>query len=473
MTGQTLAALEARLNDDLDHLNFFGKDWVPPRRVGNREVLDVAVIGGGMCGLVTSLALLKQGIRNHRVFDMAPKGLEGPWRTIARMETLRSPKTLTGPAFGLPALTFRAWYEATRGQAAWEELFRIDRGDWMDYLIWYREVMGLPVENLVRMTGLSQGPEGLIEVHLDRGGQTESVLARRLVLANGRDGLGGNYLPPVARSVDARFVAHSADVIDFAPLRGKNVAVIGGGASAMDNAGTALEEGAARVDLFIRRPAIPRINKGMGVSSPGLVHGFIDLPPGIKWDIQSYIERCQTPPPRNSTLRVSRHPNAYFHTGSPINSLREVDGRVIVTTPKGEYPVDFLIFATGFWVDFSQRPELAAIAPHIRLWQDGLAEEDRRGESLARSPDLGPAFEFREKVPGACPMLSRIHCFNFPALLSHGKLSGDIPAVSEGADRLVRGITASLFVEDAEAHFETLKAYDTPELLGDEWTEAD
>lgn len=69
-------------------------------------------------------------------------------------------------------------------------------------------------------------------------------------------------------------------------------------------------------------------------------------------------------------------------------------------------------------------------------------------------------------------MLSRIHCFNDAAVLSHGKISGDIPAVSAGADRLMRGIASALFVADREAHFEGLKAYAKPELLGDEWVDS-
>jgi cation diffusion facilitator CzcD-associated flavoprotein CzcO len=94
----------------------------------------------------------------------------------------------------------------------------------------------------------------------------------------------------------------------------------------------------------------------------------------------------------------------------------------------------------------------------------------RNGE-LEASPDLGDAFEFLETEPGACPALAKIHCFNFPATLSHGKLTGDIPAVSEGADRLARGIVRALFVEDRERHFENLQAFDTPELVGDEWAD--
>jgi len=92
--------------------------------------------------------------------------------------------------------------------------------------------------------------------------------------------------------------------------------------------------------------------------------------------------------------------------------------------------------------------------------------------NLLESPDLGPAFEFRERVPGTCPMLAQIHCFNDAAMLTHGKVSGDIPAVSAGAERLARGITAALFASDVDTHFANLVAYDIPELQGDEWTDS-
>ena len=91
---------------------------------------------------------------------------------------------------------------------------------------------------------------------------------------------------------------------------------------------------------------------------------------------------------------------------------------------------------------------------------------------LVDSPYLGESFEFQEKEPCTCPILSRIHCFNDAAMLSHGKLSGDIPAVSAGADRLMRGIAASLFNADREKQFEALQNFATPELEGDEWTDS-
>jgi hypothetical protein len=52
-------------------------------------------------------------------------------------------------------------------------------------------------------------------------------------------------------------------------------------------------------------------------------------------------------------------------------------------------------------------------------------------------------------------------------------VSGDIPAISEGAQWLARGVAAGLFVADVEKHWAALQAYAKPELLGDEWTDAD
>ena len=94
----------------------------------------------------------------------------------------------------------------------------------------------------------------------------------------------------------------------------------------------------------------------------------------------------------------------------------------------------------------------------------------RKTPSSPTSPDLGPLFEFQEKTPGACPGLDRVHCFCYPAALSHGAATGDIPQISDGAQRLARGLAARLLSEDVDRHFAAMQRYDEPELFGDEWT---
>lgn len=467
-----LAALEAQLAQDLEFLELPARPWVPERRHDGVPVRDVVIIGAGMCGLAATARLVLNGITNVVTYDAAPAGLEGPWVTFARMQTLRSPKTLTGPSLGLPQLTFRAWFTAQWGSQAWQSLDKIPRGQWMDYLIWYRRILALPVRNNVRMTGITPVND-LIAIDIE-GAETGRVLTRHLVLATGLSGLGGCAVPDFLGGVDRAFWAHSADDIDFDVLKGKRVAVIGGSASAMDNAATALEAGAGSVDILIRRKEMPRINKLTGIGSPGTVHGIHHLPDGWKWKFFDYTATVQTPPPRSSTLRVSRHSNARFLLDCSIIAAREDGGSLVAETTQGPMRYDFLIAATGFSNDFSNRPEFAAIAPFIRTWSDGRYTPDMGAPwtALLEAPDLGANFEFRERVPGSCPMLAHIHCFNSAARLTHGSVSGDIPAVSAGAERLVRGITASLFSEDVETHFASLIAYDIPELQGDEWIDA-
>ena len=120
---------------------------LPHEGPNGKPMLDVLVMGGGMLGQTAVFALRRDGISNIRCVDRSPKGREGPWRTFARMDILRSPKHLTGPDLGIPSLTFRAWYEAQHGAEGWAQLYKVGRIDWRDYLIWVRETVGIDVEN--------------------------------------------------------------------------------------------------------------------------------------------------------------------------------------------------------------------------------------------------------------------------------------------------------------------------------------
>ena len=471
-----LAALEQRLQQDLLWLGLPAKAWVPASTRDGQPVLDVAIVGGGMAGLALCASLTQLGLRAP-IFDQAPAGFEGPWATTARMETLRSPKELTGPALSLPALTFRAWFESQFGLDAWQALDKIPRLQWMEYLRWYRRALGLDVRNGQRVQAVRPRADGVVQLDLvDEAGAAApyAVLARHVVLATGRDGLGGPWVPDWVQQLPRARWDHSSHVWDGAKLRGLRVAVVGGGASAMDAAATALEAGAARVDLLIRRRELPRINKGKGAGSPGMSHGFATLPDDWKWRLRHYLNVQQVPPPQGSTLRVSRHANAFFHLGAgALGACVQADGTLRVDTAKGPLAADHLILCTGFRTDWAQRPEFATLQPHVRLWQDRFtAPAGEDDAELAESPDLGPLFEFQQKTPGSCPGLERVHCYNYAAALSQGAGAGDIPQITDGAQRLARGLAAQLLAEDMPAHFEAMQRYAEPELQGHEWTEA-
>lgn len=461
-----LDALQARVLVDRECLCVPGKSWVPKRD----GISDVVIIGGGMCGMVAWQALTSSGIDNLRVLDRNPAGREGPWLNYARMETLRSPKTLTGPAFGQGPLTFQAWYRAQFGFAAWDALDKIPRPMWMEYLTWYRKALSIPVENGVAVTQVE--PEGdLIRLHVT-GAEDATILTRKLVFATGRDGTGDKNIPGFVSNLPDHLWAHSADDIDFNGLKGKRVAVVGIGASAVDNAAEALEHGAAEVRHLIRRKEMPTVNKMMGIGSFGFTAGFADMPDEWRWRFMRYSFETQTPSPRGSTLRVSRHKNAHFHFGKGVATTEEVNGKVRIGFTDGTtFDTEFLILGTGFTVDPMARVEFGEAAGDIQLWQDVYTppKGEERGD-LGRFPYLNTDFTFREKAPGQAPWLNNIYCFNYGATASLGKVSGDIPGVSEGAGWLARAVASKLYSEDVMLHWQAFQEYETPELQGDEWT---
>ena len=462
---QGLTALEERLREDLNFLCFPGKSWIPKQG----GVSDVVIIGGGMCGMLAWLAFSTGGIQNIRILDRADNGLEGPWLSYARMETLRSPKFLTGPAFGYGSLTFQAWFRAQFGTEAWEELDKIPRTMWMDYLLWYRKALDIPIENGVSVDLVE--PEGdLLRLSVS-GAETDPILTRKLVFATGRDGTGGPNIPEFIRDLPRHLWAHSADEIDFASLHGKRVAVIGVGASAVDNSAEAMEHGAAEVRHLIRREKMPTINKMMGIGSFGFTAGYPALPDEWRWRFMQYSFTTQTPSPRGSTLRVSRHPNTYFHFGKATTRIEQSgDGAVAYFDDGSFYEADFVILGTGFVIDPLARTEFGDTADKIQLWQDVYSPPvGEESGDLGRFPYLNPDFTFREKHPGTAPWLSSIYCFNYGASASLGKVSGDIPGISDGAAWLSRAVAASLYCEDVDAHWKEMQDYNTPELLGDEW----
>lgn len=461
-----LHRLEAEVRRDFLRLNHPVANWVlPADGPDGRPVLDVLVAGAGMCGQTAAFALLREGIANIRVIDRAPRGQEGPWGTFARMETLRSPKHLTGPDLGIPSLTFRAWWEAQYGEAGWESLYKIPRLDWLRYLLWVRDTAGIPVENETSLERLS--PAGhLIRAEIVGPAGRETIFARKVVLAFGRDSTTARRMPAYAAGISRERLFHSSDEIDFARFRDGRMAVLGASASAVDNAASALEAGVPEVTLFVRRRHFPQVNKSKWASFPGFIRAYAGLPDAERWAFYSYILGEGTPPPHESVLRCARHPGFRIRFGEGWTGIAEREGGLDILTAKGRYPVEAAVIAIGFEVDLLERPELAPFRDHILLWRDRIpAAEAARHADLARFPYLGPAMEFLEREPGAMPALARLHVFNWANTMSHGAVGGDIPGLGIGATRLAHGILRGLFAEEAGRHFARMREAEDDELL--------
>ncbi|WP_420405082.1 NAD(P)-binding domain-containing protein [Nisaea sp.] len=465
-----LDALEARVRDDLRAISYPDGNWVPERRARDgRPVLDVLVIGGGQGGLAIAHALKRARIERVRIVDRAPEGREGPWMTYARMPTLRSPKEVNGPDLDIPSLSFYAWFIAQHGGTRWAALNKIAKEDWAAYLLWLRRVLDIRIENGIAAERIAPVPEGdLIAVELAESGSggCETVLARKVVIATGIETPGKWWTPPEVAALDREFWAHASEHIDFESLKGRRVAVLGAGASAFDNAATALEAGAASVTVCCRRAELQRVQPFKWLSFPGFLGHFSDLEDSWRWRFMNHLLTLREAFPRETWDRVAKHESFELLTGAPWLACNTSDGHIAIETPKKKLEADFLIVGTGFDIDLAALPELSEIAAKAALWRDRFRPPaDEENSRLGRYPYLDPTFAFQEREPGTAAWLRHVRLFTFGATLSFGPSGSSINAMKFAVPRLVSGIVRDLFSEDVEQHWESLKAYDLPEFL--------
>jgi len=467
----SLDELEAAIRRDLELIDYPKRQWTIARNHKNGgPILDVLIVGGGQGGLSVAFGLLREKVSNILVVDENPEDMAGPWKNFARMNTLRTPKYVNGPDWGIPNLTFRAWYEAQYGAGAWEVLKLIPKELWADYLNWYRRLLAIPARCGTRAGAIVWDtvnecfavPLG----DLSSASAPVTVYARKVVLATGIDGSGRWEIPAmISAALPKSLYAHTREDIDFAALAGKRIGILGAGASAFDNASVALEREAARVDLFFRRKDLVNVNPDRWAEFVGFLKHHADLPDAQKWQFVLQILRMGQLPPADTLARAQKTGRFEMHAGSAWKSVEVRDGRIAVETDKGDFLFDFVIVGTGFVTDLSLRPELAELHSSIALWSDrytppaGDAHED-----LARHPYLGPGFEHQEKHPGQAPYLRGLFNYTFGGLASLGFGGSSISGLKYSLQKIVAGITRQLFVDDAPAFLQSLKNYSVREF---------
>jgi cation diffusion facilitator CzcD-associated flavoprotein CzcO len=459
---RTLAQLEADVARDLALIAHPRAEWLEPRTSGGQPVLDVLIVGAGQCGVVTGFALLREKVRNILVIDRAEPGREGPWLTYARMPNLRSWKDQSGPDLGIPSLTYQSWHEARFGAASWEKLELIPKEYWNDYLLWHRRVTGVPVRNGVE--ALSVAPartdDGLpcLAVETSEG----PLLARKLVLATGQEDAGRWWMPDCIAALPAHLRAHTADPIDFAALRGKRVAVLGAGASALDNAAMALEAGAAEVVLHCRRPAPQLVQPYRWLTFSGFLHHLHAVPDEWRWRFMAHVLGLRESFPQATWDRAARFPNFRMETGRAwLDARVGPDGRAVVETPRGPFSADFLICGTGMRPDFDRVPLLAGFARNIARWSDRYAPPPEEADArLGAFPYLAADYAFEERVPGETPWIRDIHLFGISTTMSFGPAGASINAMVYAVPRLAAGLTRGLFTADLPRLWAQLRSYD-------------
>jgi FAD-dependent urate hydroxylase len=463
----TLAALEAQVRADLAKTSHPHAPWLEPKSGPDaRPALDVLIVGAGQSGLATAFGLLRSQVTNILILDKAEEGKEGPWLSYARMPTLRSPKDFTGPDLDIPSLTYQSWHEARFGKQDWENLDLIPRDLWAEYLLWFRRVLGLTVRNGCELLEIAPAADGLLAAKVESAGVVETLYARKIVLATGQEAMGNWSIPEPVRHLSARLVARTSDPIDFGALAGQKVAVIGAGATAFDNAATALEAGAAEVHLLCRRTKIQLIQPYRWLTFRGFLRHFGDLDDAWRWRFMRAILELREGFPQATYDRCAYFSNFHLHEGSPVEAAREVGNAVELQTPRGTVSANFVICGTGTHIDFAERRELNNFADNIATWADRYRPpESERNAPLGRYPYLADDYALNERVQGKTPWISNIHLFAFASTMSFGPSGSSINAMTTAIPKLVYGLTRGLFRADLERHWRSFRAYDVPQAV--------
>jgi FAD-dependent urate hydroxylase len=462
-----LVTLETQVRDDLTRTSHPNAPWLTPTPAPDgKPALDVLVVGAGQSGIAAAFGLMRSQVTNVLVLDKAGEGQEGPWLSYARMHTLRSPKHFTGPDLDIPSLTYQSWHEARFGKEHWKNLGLIPRQAWAEYLLWIRRVVGLRVHNGCELLEIAPAAKGLLAATVESAGGTETLYARKIVLATGQEAMGNWMIPEPLRDLPATRVVNASEPVDFGALRGLKVAVIGAGATAFDNAATALEAGAAEVHLLCRRAKIQLVQPYIWLTFRGFLRHLGDLDDAWRWRFMRAILEMREGFPQATYDRCARFANFHLHEGAPVEAAQEVGNKAELNTPRGTISADFIICGTGTDVDFSERRELKNCVGNIASWADRYQPpEAERSARLGRFPYLADDYAFTERTPGQTSWISNIHLFAFGSTMSFGPSGSSINAMTTAIPKLVYGLTRGLFRSDLERHWNSFKAYDVAQAV--------
>ncbi|HEY1962900.1 MAG TPA: NAD(P)/FAD-dependent oxidoreductase [Rhizomicrobium sp.] len=197
------------------------------------KVCDVAVIGGGPHGLSLAAHLAARGI-DFRVFG---KPLSTWGEHMPRNMVLKSDGFVSNLSAPSPDSTLKAWC-GKNGVPYADEGLPVPLDTFLTYANAFRKRYVPMLEETNVMALRSEGD--IFELTLET---VERFKARNVVLAIGITSFA--YTPPVLAQLPKQYVSHSYEHRDGDGFKGKEVAVVGRGASAVDLAWLLHEQGAS------------------------------------------------------------------------------------------------------------------------------------------------------------------------------------------------------------------------------------
>ncbi len=334
------------------------------------DICPVAIIGAGPYGLSLAAHLRARGVE-HRIFG---KPL-GTWRNhMPRDMMLKSDGFASNLSAPAGDSTMKAWCAARNIPYADEGLpIPLDR--FIAYADWFRARFVPDLED-VQVTALRRSGEGFA-LTLETG---EQLQAARVVLAVGITWFA--HIPDELRNLPGELLSHSYAHRDVEQFRGKDVVVIGSGASAIDLASLLQTSGAkARI---VARTRVLDFNSIPDPDAETLLYRIQRPASGIGRGWRSYF--CAAAPLlfyrlpdalKRRAISSHMHPAAGWFMrekvegkiqtllGRKIVGAESKNGRAVLTLegPSGDEEAlvcDHVIAATGYKADMHRIPFLDA-----------------------------------------------------------------------------------------------------------------
>lgn len=358
-------------------------------------IIDVAIIGAGPYGLSIAAHLRKTSL-SFRIFGTPMQS----WRQQMPKGMLLKSDGFASSLYDPDSEFTLSHYCAERKLPYADVGIPVPCDTFVDYGLEFQKRF-VPTVEEVNIKSVKQIPGGF-ELETVAG---VTLQARRVVVAAGITHFG--YLPPFLTGLPEEFVTHSLAHHDLSGFKGRDVAVIGAGASAVDIAAL-LHESGANVNLIARRKVIafhnppekkalslmqriknPRSGLGLGwrsriYSDAPLL--FYRMPQDFRFRV---VRRHLGPAPgwfvRDKV--VGRFPQ---YLGTTIKNVKIQNGKAKLSFAKEdgtgeEVTVDHIIGATGFKVEVSR----------LKFLNDDLRKKIR---TVDDTPVLSTSFE--TSVPG-------------------------------------------------------------------------
>lgn len=370
---------------------------------------NVLIIGAGPFGLSISAHLRGLGVE-HRIVGRPME----TWRSHMpvgmnmRSEPYGSDMASPTPGFDVSAFC------RDRGLEYVDRLGPLSMERFLDYADWYTEEL-VPAVQDVTVTNVSVADEGFRVSFAE----TESLTVRNVVVATGV--LPYALIPDELSGLPTELVSHTSSHHNLDLFRGRRVAVVGGGQSALETAAL-LHETGADTQIVMRRPAVswlepnPQRISGLGhIRRPvnKLCEGwhctvwnspvaFRRLPqqmritkartvlgPAGAWWLKDRIDGVVD-------VHTEHRPRGVVPNGSGVRLLVDAPNRSTVD-------VDHVVAGTGFRVDIARLPFLPEGLRARIATLNGYPTVNRAGESsisglyFAGAPtavSLGPSVRF-------------------------------------------------------------------------------